>query len=75
MDSGMRPADCVLFICDLLDSKLSPQARLLLVEQEQALRQCIFTASLLAGEPLGEPLLLWAENSKKRHSNDIRVSN
>ena len=60
MESGIRPADCVLFICDVLEQKLSPQSRLLLAEQEQILRECIFTASLLTGEPLGKPLLLWA---------------
>lgn len=63
MASGIRPADCILFICDVLDRKLSPQARLLLAEQERVLRGCIFTASVLTGEPLGKPLLLWAENS------------
>lgn len=66
MGSGMRPADCVLFICDLLESKLSPQTRLLLAEQELDLRKCISVASLLTGEPLGKPLLLWAENSKNK---------
>ncbi len=60
MEPGLRPADCVLFICDAIDQKLSPQARLLLAGQEDVLRKCIRNASGLTGEQMGTPLLLWA---------------
>ncbi len=63
MEPGLRPADCVLFICDAIERKLSLQKRLVLAEQEDVLRGCIFEASLLTGEPLGTPLLLWAEKT------------
>jgi len=63
MEPGMRPADCVLFICDEIDRKLSPQARLILAAQERDLRECIRKASALTGEPLGTPLLLWGVKS------------
>lgn len=65
MEPGARPADCVSFICDAIDQKLSPQARLILSEQEQVLRDCIIEASLLTGEQMGTPLLLWAGKSDK----------
>ena len=60
MEPGLRPADCVLFICDAIDQKLSPQARSDFIAQEQALRECLHEASGLAGEHPGTPLLLWA---------------
>lgn len=63
MEPGLRPADCVLFICDEIDQKLSPHDRLILAVQEQALRECLHEASVLTGEHLGTPLLLWAENN------------
>ena len=63
MEPGLRPADCVLFICDAIDQKLSPQARLIIVEQEQLLRGCIQKASGLTGEHLRTPLLLWARKN------------
>lgn len=63
MEAGLRPADCVSFICDAIDQKLSPQARLLIAEQEQILRECIGEASRLTGEQMRMPLLLWAEES------------
>lgn len=63
MEPGLRPADCVLFICDAIDQKLSPQVRLILAAQEQVLRECILKASSLAGEQMGTPLLLWAGKS------------
>ena len=65
MEPGLRPADCVLFICDAIDRKLSQQSRLELAAKEQDLRECIRTASCLADEQLGTPLLLWAANSNK----------
>jgi hypothetical protein len=52
-----------LFICDAIDQKLSPQARLILAAQEQLLRECIRKASGLTGEQMGTPLLLWAGKS------------
>jgi hypothetical protein len=63
MEPGLRPVDCVLFICDAIDRKLSPQGRLLLAAQEQVLRECVIEASRLTGEQMGTPLLLWAEKS------------
>lgn len=68
MEPGLRPADCVLFICDAIDRKLTPQGRLLLAEQEQIMRQCIHDVSCLTGEELGTPLLLWAAK-KIQHSD------
>lgn len=63
MEPGLRPADCVLFICDAIDCGLSSQARLILAEQEQILRECVREASCLTGEQMGTPLLLWAGRS------------
>ena len=60
MEPGLRPADCISFICDAIDQKLSPQARLILAAEERDLRECIGVASSLTGEPMGTPLLLWA---------------
>jgi hypothetical protein len=60
MEPGLRPADCVLFICDAIDRKLLPQGRLILSAQERVLRECIHEASVLTGAQLGTPLLLWA---------------
>jgi hypothetical protein len=63
MEPGLRPADCVLFICDAIARMLPPKDALLLAEQEAALRECLFEASRLAGEQLGTPLLLWAAHT------------
>ncbi|MHB8123054.1 MAG: hypothetical protein ACYDG4_12970 [Desulfuromonadaceae bacterium] len=65
MGPGLRPADCVLFICDAIDRKLSPQARSVLATQEQHLRECIQKASVVTGERMATPLLIWAENGRK----------
>jgi len=65
MESGLRPADCVLFICDAIDRKLSPQARTILATQELFLRECIQKASSMTGERMATPLLIWAENVGK----------
>ena len=64
MEPGLRPADCVLFICDAIDRKLSPQSRLELTAAEQELRGCIRKASCLTGEQLETPLLLWAAKQR-----------
>ena len=61
MEPGLRPADCILFLCDGIDRKLSPHDRLLCAELEQILREFIREASRLTGEQVGTPLLLWAE--------------
>ena len=61
MGPGLRPADCILFICDTLDEKLSPDSRMILAAGEQELRECLEQASRLIGEQLKTPLLLWAE--------------
>jgi hypothetical protein len=60
MEPGLRPADCVLFICDAIDQKLLPQGRLILSAQECIMRECIHEASVLTGMQTGTPLLLWA---------------
>jgi len=67
MEPGLRPADCILFLCDALDEKLSPDSRMILAAGEQKLRECIEQASRLAGEKLGTPLLLWAEKQIKNN--------
>lgn len=61
MTPGLRPSDCILFICDAIDQKLSQQARLTLTKTEQELRECLRIASSLTGVQLGTPLLLWAD--------------
>ncbi|MBW4057069.1 MAG: hypothetical protein HIU83_17085 [Proteobacteria bacterium] len=71
MEPGMRPADCILFLCDGIDQKLSLQDRLILAEQEQDVRECIQEASSLMGESLGTPLLLWAE--KNSNTSKLKV--
>ncbi|OGU18463.1 MAG: hypothetical protein A2076_12510 [Geobacteraceae bacterium GWC2_53_11] len=63
MEPGLRPSDCVLFVCDEIDRKLSPQARTSLAGLEQNLRECIQDSSHLIGEEVGVPLLLWAERN------------
>ena len=68
MEPGLRPADCVLFICDAIDQMLSPKARVILSEQEQFLRDCILELSFLIGEQTGTPLLLWAAKKVKSNS-------
>jgi hypothetical protein len=65
MEPGLRPADCILFVCDAIERKLSPQSRLVLAAEERGLRECIQEASRLTGEQLGNPLLLWAEKVNK----------
>ena len=65
MEPGLRPADCILFICDAIDRKLSPQTGSIVAELERTLRESILTASHLTGEPLGTPLLLWAEKGSQ----------
>jgi len=64
MTPGLRPADCILFVCDALDEKLTPHSRMMLATGEQQLRECIEQASRLAGEELKTPLLLWAEKQE-----------
>jgi hypothetical protein len=61
MEPGLRPADCITFICDAIDQKLSLPSRLIFDAAEQELRECVELASRLVGEPLGTPLMLWAE--------------
>jgi hypothetical protein len=63
MEPGLRPADCVLFVCDAIDRKLSLQARLIIAEREHDLRENIHAASNVTGEQMGTPLLLWAGKS------------
>jgi hypothetical protein len=65
MEPGFRPSDCVLFICDVIDLKLSSQGRRHLAVLEQAMRTCILDASCLTGEQMGTPLLLWVDKKAK----------
>jgi hypothetical protein len=61
MEAGFRPADCVLFVCDTLDRRLSEAEKSFMNASEIAIRGCILKASLLMGEALDMPLLLWSE--------------
>ena len=61
MDAGLRPADCVAFICEAIDACLSQKARLQLGVYEQEMRECLREASRLAGVSMGTPVLLWAD--------------
>jgi hypothetical protein len=65
MEPGLRPADCVMFICDRLDRLLTPDAKRALVGLEQELRECMHHASAVTGEKMTTPLLLWAEHTNK----------
>lgn len=60
IELGLRPADCVLFLCDAIDGKLSPESRMIVADQEQTLREVITKASRLTGEAMKTPLLIWA---------------
>lgn len=59
MEVGLRPADCVLFICDAIHDKLTPEELELLSVAEKKLRVLIGEATRLAGISAGTPLLLW----------------
>lgn len=61
MEPEFRPADCVFFICDILDNRLSDSARTELTSGENAIRECLLTASRLLSISMATPLLLWAE--------------
>lgn len=63
MGPALRPADCALFLCEVIDEKLSPENRRVLMILEDSLRQVISKASNLTGESIKTPLLLWAEKS------------
>ena len=73
MEPGLRPADCVLFVCEEIDRKLSEQARIKLAELEQGLRRGIAETSRLIGLEPGIPLLLWAERSMLNSNNKTKV--
>ncbi|MDO9067644.1 MAG: hypothetical protein Q7W05_04215 [Deltaproteobacteria bacterium] len=64
MEPGLRPADCVLFVCDLLDERLSVAAKSSVISLEITIRKCLQRASLVMGEPLEMALLLWSEKLK-----------
>lgn len=64
MGPGLRPADCVQFICDSLDERLSVAEKLSVISFETAIRECLRRASLVMGEPLEMALLLWSEKLK-----------
>lgn len=73
MEPGLRPSDCVLFICDGIDQKLSEQTRTTLEELERRLRTCVLDASRLIDEEVGMPLLLWAERTLQNSNNLTKV--
>lgn len=58
MPPGLRPADCMVFICDTIDAKLDSNFRTELIALERAIRDCVRKAGELAGASLSSPLLL-----------------
>ncbi|MDD2853703.1 MAG: hypothetical protein PHY09_17595 [Desulfuromonadaceae bacterium] len=64
MAAGMRPADCITFICDCIDRLVSPQDRVRIGEWEQLIRDCIDDISRVTGLPVATPLLLWASREE-----------
>ncbi len=61
LESGLRPLDCILFVCDSLEGRLPDSDRVDLTALENNLRKCLSEASQLLNIHLGIPLLLWAE--------------
>lgn len=55
-----RPLDCILFICDQIEGRLSEADRSELLSGEVRLREYLQQASRLAGSPLAGPMLLWS---------------
>lgn len=60
LEPHLRPADCVLFICDQIHDILEEASNGTLTAQEQALRTTISTIENLLRTSLGQPFLLWA---------------
>lgn len=60
MEPPYRPLDCVLFICDAIEERLSGTAAQSLALLEDELRRCLRQAETLLNQPLGRPLLLLA---------------
>jgi hypothetical protein len=60
LSPGFRPMDCILFVCDDIETRLTESARCVLSEREARIREYLQTLSHLAGTPLSTPLLLWA---------------
>jgi len=63
MEPGLRPADCMQFICDLIDGLLSDAERSVLLAREKSLRDCLQSVSKLLGVTADTPLLFWAEKN------------
>lgn len=61
MEPRFRPADCIVFICDALDDRLSDVARTELSTRETTLRSYLVQATDLLDLPVSTPLLLWAK--------------
>lgn len=61
MEDSFRPLDCVLFICDMIDERLSNEQRTTLTDLEAALRLNRKNTGILLQRELSAPLLLWAE--------------
>ncbi|HIJ95615.1 MAG TPA: hypothetical protein HPP94_07740 [Desulfuromonadales bacterium] len=60
-----RPMDCILFVCDEIEARLTESDRFELSEREARIRKYLQRLSQLAGTPLSTPLLLWS-GSKRR---------
>lgn len=69
---GFRPLDCILFVCDAIESRISGPLRADLAGFESDLRGCLREASLLLNINLGTPLLLWAEKLTKQSIHNQR---
>ena len=74
MEAGFRPVGCVLFICDTLDRRLSEAEKSCINAREIAIRECMQKASLLMGESLDIPLLLWSEKLNETQNTQSRGS-
>lgn len=64
LEPAFRPADCILFVCDILDMRLSDDSRSDLNRYESAIKECLQKASRLLDLPVNVPLLLWAEKTQ-----------
>lgn len=72
LEPGFRPLDCILFVCDSLESRIAGPLRADLAGLEKDLRDCLREASLLLNINLGTPLLLWAEKLAKQTIHNQR---
>lgn len=64
LEPAFRPVDCILFVCDILDMRMSDDNRSNLNGYESALKDCLQKASRLLEMQVNTPLLLWAEKTQ-----------